>query len=489
MSIKLYQIFIDAGMTSQGACGLLGNLSAESALRSNNLQNSYQSKLGMTDEQYTKAVDNGSYTNFVYDSAGYGLAQWTYWSRKQSLLKYAKSMGKSIGDEEMQAKFLIKEIKEYSNVFKILTTTKSVREASDAVLLKYERPADSGESVQKYRAKLGQEFYNKYVGKEKTVMAYSRQKVVDLANSWVGRKESDGSHKYIIDIYNSQKKFPRGTPMQYDWAWCAATWSAIAVKLGYQKIMPIEISCYYIIEIAKKMGCWVETDSYVPKPGDAILYDWDDSGRGDNRNSADHIGTVVYVNKSSGYMVVTEGNYSNAVKKRTISINGRYIRGFITPKYTENTVSKPAQESNKSVTTIAREVIAGQWGTGTERRKALEAKGYNYNEVQEKVNDILNGNAKKPVTSTSTKKSITATCAARNFSKYIADDYKATADLYMRNDAGTNKKALVLMPKGTKVKCYGYYNISNGTKWYYIQCTINGVKYTGFSHSGYLKRI
>lgn len=489
MSIKLYRIFIDAGMTSQGACGLLGNLSAESALRSNNLQNSYQSKLGMTDEQYTKAVDNGSYTNFVYDSAGYGLAQWTYWSRKQSLLKYAKSMGKSIGDEEMQAKFLIKEIKEYSNVFKILTTTKSVREASDAVLLKYERPADSGESVQKYRAKLGQEFYNKYVGEEKTVMAYSRQKVVDLANSWVGRKESDGSHKYIIDIYNSQKKFPRGTKMQYDWAWCAATWSALAVKLGYEKIMPIEISCYYIIEIAKKMGCWVETDSYVPKPGDAILYDWDDSGRGDNKNGADHIGTVVYVNKSSGYMVVTEGNYSNAVKKRTISINGRYIRGFITPKYTDNTVSKPVQESNKSVTTIAREVIAGQWGTGTERREALEAKGYNYNEVQSKVNEILNADTKKPVASTSTKKSVTATCAARNFSQHIADDYKTTADLYMRNDAGTNKKALVCMPKDTKVKCYGYYNIANGTKWYYIQCTINGVKYTGFSHSGYLKRI
>jgi hypothetical protein len=53
----------------------MGNLYAESGLRSNNLQNTYEKKLGMTDEQYTAAVDNGSYTNFVRDAAGYGLAQ------------------------------------------------------------------------------------------------------------------------------------------------------------------------------------------------------------------------------------------------------------------------------------------------------------------------------------------------------------------------------------------------------------------------------
>lgn len=318
-------------------------------------------------------------------------------------------------------------------------------------------------------------------------MGYSRQKVVDLVESWIGKKESDGSFKSIIDIYNTQDKFPRGTKMQYDWHWCACTWSALAVKLGYQKIMPIEISCYYIIEIAKKMGIWVETDSYVPKPGDAVLYDWDDNGKGDNKGTPDHIGTVTYVNKSAGYMVVTEGNYSQAVKKRTISINGKYIRGFITPKYTENTVSAPKQESNKSITTIAREVIAGKWGTGTARKNNLKAKGYDYDKVQEEVNRILNGDTKKPVVSTTKK--VTATCVARNFSTHIADEYKTTDDLHLRNDAGTNKKALVVMPKGTKVKCYGYYNISNGAKWYYVQCVIGGITYTGFCHSAYLKRV
>lgn len=97
----------------------------------------------------------------------------------------------------------------------------------------------------------------------------------------------------------------------------------------------MEISCYYLIEAAKKMGCWQENDAYVPSPGDAILYDWQDNGISDNTGNPDHVGTVIEVYKESGYMVIEEGNYSNAVKKRTLSINGKFIRGFITPKYDE----------------------------------------------------------------------------------------------------------------------------------------------------------
>lgn len=320
-------------------------------------------------------------------------------------------------------------------------------------------------------------------------MSYSRQKVVDLVESWEGRKESNGTHKYIIDIYNRYSPLPRNIKMQYDWAWCACTWSALAIKLGYTPIMPIEISCYYLIEQAKKKGCWQENDAYVPSPGDGIIYDWDDNDVGDNKGNPDHVGTVIYVNKSSGYMIVMEGNYSNAVKKRTISLNGKYIRGFITPKYTSNTVSTPEQKPNKDLTTVAREVIAGQWGNGADRKKNLETKGYNYSEVQNKVNEILNGGASKPATPTNSTKEVVATCSAKNFNKSIAGTYSTTDNLYLRNDAGTNKKALVLIPKGTKVQCYGYYNTFNGVKWYYIQTTVNGVKYTGFSHSGYLKRV
>jgi len=324
-------------------------------------------------------------------------------------------------------------------------------------------------------------------------MGYSRQKVVDLATSWLGKNEADGSYKKIIDIYNGYKgTLPRGIKMQYNWAWCACTWSALAIKLGYTAIMPIEISCYYLIEAAKKKGIWHENDKYVPSPGDGVLYDWQDSGTGDNTGSPDHVGVVVEVNKSAGYFVVIEGNHSNAVKKRTVAINGKYIRGFVAPKYTDNVVSNTPQVAGKDVNTLAHEVIAGTWGTGEYRKQRLTKAGYDYSAVQKRVNHILNGSAVKIKVSKqdktrSTSKKVTATEYATSFNKSIAKTYKTTANLYLRNGAGTNKKALVLMPKGTQVQCYGYYSISNGAKWYYIQVTLGGVLYTGFSSSIYLK--
>ena len=138
------------GFSDCGAAGLMGNLDAESALQPNNLQNSYNTSLGLSDEEYTKRVDNGTYTNFVYDSAGYGLAQWTYWSRKQNLLNYIKSKGKSIGDLTSQLEFLVKELKEnYTNsVYNVLKNATSIQEASNAVLFKFENPAVQNISVQ-----------------------------------------------------------------------------------------------------------------------------------------------------------------------------------------------------------------------------------------------------------------------------------------------------------------------------------------------------
>ena len=105
----IWQYLKTQGFSDAGAAGLMGNLYAESGFKPTNLQNTFEKKLGFTDDSYTKAVDNGTYGNFVRDSAGYGLAQWTYWSRKHNLLDYAKSQSKSIGDLEMQLNFLYKE--------------------------------------------------------------------------------------------------------------------------------------------------------------------------------------------------------------------------------------------------------------------------------------------------------------------------------------------------------------------------------------------
>ena len=151
------------GLNDYGAAGLMGNLYAESGLNPQNLQNSYEKKLGYTDATYTAAVDSGAYSNFVRDSAGYGLAQWTYWSRKQGLLDFCKATGASIGDLDTQLGFLLKELSEsFPGVLSVLKNAASIREASNAVLFDFERPPNQGSSVQNKRASYGQVYFDKY---------------------------------------------------------------------------------------------------------------------------------------------------------------------------------------------------------------------------------------------------------------------------------------------------------------------------------------
>ena len=163
---EMYDYLVKAGMTPAGACGALGNIQAESGAIANNLQNSYEKKLGYTDAAYTAAVDSGTYTGFDTDRAGYGLCQWTYPARKKNLRLFAKHAGKSIGDAEMQLGFFLKELREsFPAVLAVLKTAKTVQEASDAMLMKFERPADQSVQNCERRAKLGQEYFDKYTRK------------------------------------------------------------------------------------------------------------------------------------------------------------------------------------------------------------------------------------------------------------------------------------------------------------------------------------
>lgn len=148
-----------------GTAGLMGNIAHESGFKSNNLQNSYSTSLGLTDAEYTSKVDNGTYTNFVNDSAGYGLAQWTYWSRKQKLLDYAKSVGSSIGSLAMQTAYLISELKaSYGTVWEQLKIATSVQVACEYVMTKFENPADQSDQAKAKRANTAQTIYNELHG-------------------------------------------------------------------------------------------------------------------------------------------------------------------------------------------------------------------------------------------------------------------------------------------------------------------------------------
>lgn len=174
---QIWDYFLDKGLTPEGTAGLMGNLAHESGLRANNLQNSYEKSLGMNDETYTAAVDSGVYQNFVHDKAGYGLAQWTYWSRKEALYKYVKARGVSIGDTVAQLDFLIFELaSNYGPIWRTLCSTDNVREASDIVLLQFERPADQSEAVQLKRYETSKGFYDRLA--EKKAMGYTNSPLV-----------------------------------------------------------------------------------------------------------------------------------------------------------------------------------------------------------------------------------------------------------------------------------------------------------------------
>lgn len=220
----IWQTLLNEIKNEYGVAGLMGNLYAESSLSSINLQSTYEKKLDMTDQQYTDAVDNGTYLNFVYDSAGYGLAQWTYYIRKANLIAFAREKQTSVGNLEMQLAFLLKEIKQYTSVWETLIAAKTVHEASNAVLLKYEKPANQSESVQEKRATYGLKYYDQYAAKEeKNVATINFDKYI---NSTSIHYISNSGHDENGNYYNGVAGDQTGTEWELR-RWYSRPWTHV----------------------------------------------------------------------------------------------------------------------------------------------------------------------------------------------------------------------------------------------------------------------
>lgn len=132
------------GLTHEAACAMLGNWEAESALRPDNVEDRLHAKTGMTDAEYTAAVDNGSYPNFAGDGYGYGYYQLTYGPRKLNYLSFAKEMGTSIGNGQTQTAFAIHELmteNEYKGLYSFLCSTNDLYTATSRICKEFERPA------------------------------------------------------------------------------------------------------------------------------------------------------------------------------------------------------------------------------------------------------------------------------------------------------------------------------------------------------------
>lgn len=238
---QIWNYLAAAGLTDCGVAGLMGNLQAESGLAPTNLQNAYEAKLGYTDATYTAAVDSGAYTNFAKDSAGYGLAQWTYSTRKAALLAYAKAAGKSVGDLETQLAFLLQELqKSFPAVLSALKTAKTIQAASDSVLLNFERPADTSQTVKDRRVQFGQTFYDKFAKGSASTMGYTNSSLAS------------------VTLISPNKNSPRNHAIDTVSVHCFV--GQVTAKRGCEVFQPTskQASCNYVVGLDGTIGLCVE---------------------------------------------------------------------------------------------------------------------------------------------------------------------------------------------------------------------------------------
>ena len=303
-----------------------------------------------------------------------------------------------------------------------------------------------------------------------------RKKVVSIMNGWVGGKQGSSIHREILKIYNEYAS-AHGMAKAYEsYAWCDITVSAAWIKAGMAGYVPIAMSCGQSISKAKSLGIWVENDAYKPKIGDACLYDWEDDGKGDDTTGHDHIGIVVSV--GSDTFSVVEGNAGSPSQVRRIQrkVNQRYIRGFICPDY--KTIAKKltpkdekkeeVQHKSPTLDQLVTDVINGKYGTGATRKSKLNTlykKGeiaYTYDQIQDKVNEILKAPAKTKVTY-----------------EVIAKD-----GLNIRKEPVTGS-VIKAMPYGAKCTCDGTTKKVDGVTWMYI--TYKTTK--GWASGEYLEKV
>lgn len=170
-----------------------------------------------------------------------------------------------------------------------------------------------------------------------------REDFVNKALSWLGTKEGSKGHKQLVTDYN--KACDKGRKADIKTPWCALFVGAVAEETGNTLAngigVPVDCSCGKMIDKAKAAGIWVEADDYTPRVGDVIMYDWHDSGKGDDTTGHDHTGIVT---KAGNPFTVTEGNKSDAVGNRSVKVNAKNTRGFIAVKFADEVAPAPTPE-------------------------------------------------------------------------------------------------------------------------------------------------
>lgn len=436
---KIWNFFLDEGFSIYGIAALMGNLSAESGLDPKNLQNSCEKRLNYTDAEYTAAVDNGTYKNFAYDGAGYGLPQFTFPSRKEAFYKYAKAAGKSIGDLETQLLFMVEEMKkDFKSVYSALKTASDVKTTSDLVLKKYEAPKDQSDAVKRKRAEYGQEYFNRFSG------AGEKKGEINMS-IMVGSARIDERGNASGGAAGDQKQ----TSAKND----------LTGEVSMQK-MYSHSKGWYILR--------PKSAAHAVKMADLMKAACNNANIGYDQGN--RLGVVQH-----GIMtaVKTECDCSSLVREVVKEATGKDPGNFTTANEAASLEATGLFESKRSyVSQSATPVYDGDV-------LVTKTKGHTVIVVSGNARKAASGSSSTPAPSVSTAKIE----SAKGFDKTLAGAYKTIGSLYLRAGAGKGKPELVVMPNNTTVRNYGYYTLVDGTKWLYVQTTIRGVTYTGFCSS------
>ena len=539
---KIWNFLMTEFQNPYGVAGLMGNLYAESGLNPINLENTYNKKLNMTDEEYTKAVDEGKYANFAKDSAGYGLAQWTYSSRKLNLLTHIKTKGVSIGDLEGQLEFLIKELKAYTGVYSILNNAKTVEEASTVVLTKYERPANQSDAVKTKRASYGQKYFEAYYKgeKEENVTMSNYDKYINSTGThYISNSGSDENKKY--------KGGKAGDQTGHEWElkkWYSRPWTHV---FRYEKDPRVastlaEISCAAALnnnigyDQYQRTTYWTQLKAVGYDPSKITVKCEEDCSAGvaanvkatgyllgiktlqDVSSSMTSRNTVSQL-KKAGFTVLTDSKYTSSSKylqpgdillyeNHHVAVNvtkgskaGNFeiittssfevpeftIIGTATAKASMSIRVEPDANSDRVGFASAGkvfnviEVLSNGWLKIVYDKSST---GYAYTSNR---NNQYYDYKKLVVTSTPVKTNI-ATGTPKKKDSALAGEYIVAGLVNVRNDAGTFNTIMTTLPRNHKVTCKGEYSIYNNIKWLYVEFTYKSKSWKGFMSERYLEK-
>ena len=515
---KIWNFLIKNYENPFGVAGLMGNLYAESGLNPQNLQNTYEKKLGMSDAEYTNAVDAGTYSNFAKDSAGYGLAQWTYSARKLNLLNYTKSKKVSIGDLDAQLEFLVKEMAGYTAVVKAIKEAKNVKEASDVILTKYERPADQSDNTKNKRASYGQKYYDQFVKKEENQVADYSKYINSTGTHYISNSGSDERGKYNSGSAGDQTGKEWQLRSWYSRPWthvfryekdprvgqtlcnlgCAAalndnigydqyqrtTYWAQLQKVGYD---PAKITVKCEEDCSAGTAANVKAAGYLL--GIKALQDVSSSMTSRN--------TVAQL-KKAGFTVLTESKYRTS---------GKYLLPgdilLCENHHVAMNVTKGAKVETSVVAPLVSDtfkfkVIGTAIAKGNMFVRPSSTSTSNYGTVSKgkkvEVLEVLNNGWLKIAWEKSPEGFGFTSNRDNKYYSYeailpIKEQYKTTGRLNVRKGAGANNTRIVTLPLNHVVNFEGKVETVDGTKWFYVNFVLNKKNYTGWVSSKYLKKV